>query len=243
MSKAIEKGFTVRRWVLCIPVSMDGPATRWWDRWRKRQEKEHGVQMELWDETELISLLISPDTAYVREHYYGVDRISPLTEDLRPIRRLKDPQQYDNALFIRQMREAGHTELRSCKEQFFNAEIIAREIHDKGILEEEQSFVTADANAHAIWEARFSEACERNANRLLPGLHQCVMADVRAERPALPRVLRLGPVHAMGLVHRTVEDGRAGWVRDFRRIATQHLAGTDDQVPVTVSAPAQEPGT
>jgi len=243
VSKAIEKGFTVRRWVLCIPVSMDGPATRWWDRWRKRQEKEHGVQMELWDETELISLLISPDTAYVREHYYGVDRISPLTEDLRPIRRLKDPQQYDNALFIRQMCEAGHTELRSCKEQFFNAEIIAREIHDKGILEEEQSFVTADANAHAIWEARFSEACERNANRLLPGLHQCVMADVRAERPALPRVLRLGPVHAMGLVHRTVEDGRAGWVRDFRRIATQHLAGTDDQVPVTVSAPAQEPGT
>lgn len=117
MSAATEKGFAVRRWVLCIPVSMNGPATRWWDRWRKRQEKEHGLQIELWDETELISLLISPDTAHVREHYYGVNVISPLSEDPLPIRRLKDPQQYDNALFIRQMREAGHTELRSCKER------------------------------------------------------------------------------------------------------------------------------
>ena len=227
LATAEEKGFAVRRWVLCIPVSMDGPTTLWWDRWRKKAGKTHGIEIDLWDETELITLLISPDADDVRAHYYSAGMAPVPGEDL-PVCRLDDPERYDHALFVRQMREAGHVELASCKEQFFNAEIVAREIHDKGVPEEERALIAADAQVHAIWEARFSEACERNHDRRLPGLHRSVMADVRAERPSLPRVLRLGPLHAMGLAHRTVEDGRAGWVRDFRRVAAEHRAGSCD---------------
>ena len=202
--------------------------TLWWDRWCKQEEKTHGIEIELWDETELVALLISPDAEHVRGHYYGGDTVLGSAEAL-PVRRRRSQKRYDHALFVRQMREAGHVEIASCKEQFFNAEIVAREIHDKGVAEEEQALVTADAHVHAIWEARFAEACERNVGGLLPGLHRSVMGDVRAERAALPSVLRLGPLHAMGLAHRTVEDGRAGWVRDFRRVAAEHRAGSSDR--------------
>jgi hypothetical protein len=191
-------------------------------------EKKHGIEIELWDETELERLLISPDAAHVRAEYYG----APTTTDdaTLPVLRLTAPDQYDNALFVRQMREAGHLELTSCKEQFFNAEIIAREVHDKGVQAELQALVSADAHVYALWENRYNAACEAaEGERRLPGLHQAVMSDVAGAQPSLPRVLRLGTVHAMGLVHRTVEEGRAGWVRDFRRVAEEHqrVAGTE----------------
>ena len=237
LATAGEKGFAVRRWVLCIPVSMDGPTTLWWDRWRKKAEKTHGIEIDLWDETELITLLISPDAEDVRAHYYSAGMAPVPGEDL-PVCRLTIQSGTTTLCLSVRCAKPGDVELASCKEQFFNAEIVAREIHDKGVPEEERALIAADAQVHAIWEARFSEACERNHDRRLPGLHRSVMADVRAERPSLPRVLRLGPLHAMGLAHRTVEDGRAGWVRDFRRVAAEHRAGSCDRDDTLDTGPA-----
>ncbi|MFJ9623117.1 tetratricopeptide repeat protein [Streptomyces sp. NPDC101181] len=63
-------GYTIERWILCIPSSMDGPAAHWWDGWKKRQEQTHDITVELWDETELIRRLQSPTGDQVRRAYY-----------------------------------------------------------------------------------------------------------------------------------------------------------------------------
>jgi tetratricopeptide (TPR) repeat protein len=70
VKNAAREGFTLTQWILCVPSSMDGPMTKWWDTWKRKKEREFGVVIDLWDETELRSLLISPDAEAVRRHYY-----------------------------------------------------------------------------------------------------------------------------------------------------------------------------
>jgi len=68
---ASAHGYIMARWVLCIPSSMDGPLTQWWQRWRENQQRATGVRVELWDETRLRDLLVQPAAAHVRRHYYN----------------------------------------------------------------------------------------------------------------------------------------------------------------------------
>ena len=79
VENAAKEGFSLTRWILCVPASMDGPTTKWWDGWKKRQERDKGIAIELWDETELRRLLISPVAEHVRQHYY-----EPAGETARP---------------------------------------------------------------------------------------------------------------------------------------------------------------
>jgi hypothetical protein len=71
LKAAGEHGYTVDRWVLCIPCSMDPEATQWWQRWRADQQGQTGVTIDLWDENELRKLLLQPEAGHVRRHYYN----------------------------------------------------------------------------------------------------------------------------------------------------------------------------
>jgi hypothetical protein len=66
-----EHGYTVNRWALCIPWSLDPRQTQWWQGWKAARQRETGVIIDLWDETELRRLLLLPGAADVRRHYYN----------------------------------------------------------------------------------------------------------------------------------------------------------------------------
>ena len=68
---AADHGYELERWVLCIPASMDGPTTQWWQAWKAEQERDSGVVIGLWDETRLRELLLRPEAADVYSHYYA----------------------------------------------------------------------------------------------------------------------------------------------------------------------------
>jgi hypothetical protein len=73
---------------------------------------------------------------------------------------------------------------------------------------------------HGIWEAGFNShaaAAGGGGGGLLPGLHASVMREIR-ESGAFPEVLRAGVVHRCGLMHRVVEQRRAGWVTHWREL-------------------------
>jgi hypothetical protein len=227
VSAAERNGYRVRRWVLCVPSSMDAPTARWWDSWRTRKQRETGVVIDLWHETTLRTLLISPDAAHVRRHFYDPYVPGAVPEQrrpmVRPVREDSGPG-WDRSLFLRQLREAGHTEVGAARREFFNAELIAREIADKAVPEELAALAEADAVTHGIWESGFNTACQAHpADPHLPGLHTAVMDRLR-ESGAFPPALRAGPVHRCGMMHRVVEDRRAGWVVHWREIAARHAA-------------------
>ena len=71
MRNAARQGYSVDRWILYVPLSLNPPTLRWWQDWQAGHEREHpGMSVELWDENKLRSLLITPEAAYVRRAYY-----------------------------------------------------------------------------------------------------------------------------------------------------------------------------
>ena len=223
VTAAADNGYRISSWILCLPCSLDAPATRWWDGWKRRTAKKHpGLLIDLWDETQLRRRLLSREGEPVRTHYYGRS-ISTRPPETRTVLDPPDVGSFDSALFVRQLREAGHAELDAAKREYFNAEILAREVLDKGVRDELKGLRDGDASIHSLWEHQFNAACEEYAGNRLPGLHRDVMADVRTERSFLMASLKPGLIHLYGMVHRVVEDGRAGWVRCWRDVAQEHV--------------------
>lgn len=71
VAKAAERGFTLQRWVLCVPASMDARTRQWWEQWKAARERDTGTVIDLWDETVLRELLLSEEAAEVYSEYYG----------------------------------------------------------------------------------------------------------------------------------------------------------------------------
>jgi hypothetical protein len=72
VQNSARHGYVVDRWVLCVPISLDPPAMRWWQDWQARREREHpGIIIELWDENKLRSMLITPEASHVCRAFYG----------------------------------------------------------------------------------------------------------------------------------------------------------------------------
>lgn len=226
LKAAAENGHTIASWILCIPSSMDGPTTAWWDKWKKAKENEHSLVIQLWDETGLRKKLLSPEADDVRRGFYETYmQAGPVPmEQLRLVLEVEEDKAaaLGSALFIRQMTEAGHVELDSAKRQFFNADLVAREIAHKGVPGEVAALSSVDATLHGLWEMQFNECAAENT---IPALHTRVWRDVRNEHDKLPKSLRLELVHSWGLVHRLVDNRKAGWVKNWRQIAAEHTDG------------------
>lgn len=123
---------------------------------------------------------------------------------------------------------------------------MAREIVDKGVPAEVAALSSADAIVHSLWEDHFNEACQVQQGSRLPGLHKAVMSDIRAQHAAFGADLPGGPVHTCGLMHRVVDNRRAGWVCHWRQVAEGHVqtsdAGpSDDTADGSPSSPASTP--
>jgi hypothetical protein len=228
MENAKKEGFRVDSWTLCIPVSLDAGMTTWWDGWKKRKEKEHGIRIQLWDDTELEALLLTADAKRIRDTYFG-DGVTGSTSDgalEATIEELPDDRDFDDMLFIKQLKAANVTEVESAKHQFFNAEILSRDVADRGVVEEINQLSSSRAGVHAIWENKFNQRCTADADDdLLPGLHADVMEAIQtfhyAEQPQ-EKAVRMALIHRWGSVHEIVDTGRAGWIRAFRKIAGDH---------------------
>lgn len=241
VKNAAEQGFRMSQWILCVPSNMDGPTAKWWDNWKRKKEREFGVAIDLWDETELRGLLISPDADSVRRHYYEPAQATRPEATVVGLDE-EDADRLETALFVRQLREAGNVEVSASKQQFFNAELMAREVVDKGVPAEVAALSSADAVIHSLWEDHFNEACQNHQDARLPGLHRTVMSEIRTQHATLGTGLPGGPVHTCGLMHRVVDNRRAGWVRHWRQVADDHVRADGAQPrdnTIASSPPAQ----
>lgn len=229
IAMAKDQGYEIGGWTLCIPVSLDPSTTKWWDGWKKRQEKENGFGIDLWDVSELEKLLISPDAADVLMAYFGTGDNSPEAEI--PTLPVPAGMEFDHMLFIRQLEAANIPEMEQAKRQFFNAELMSREVTDKSVEAELRELESCTAEVHSLWELGFNSHCERApSGNALPGLYPAVMTDIKDLHLAKPRgLIPMGLVHRLGTMHQVVDNGGAGWVRDFREVAAAHATA----VPVS----------
>jgi hypothetical protein len=131
-------------------------------------------------------------------------------------------------LFIKQLRAAQLPELESAKLAFFNAELLERDVQQKGVPDEVAELVAEHADVHSLWELDYNDACTGTPDGdELPGLYGKVMRvlrDTHAQRKKPPLGMRV--VHRHGAMHQVVENGAAGWTRGFREIASSHRNGS-----------------
>ncbi|MET4644134.1 hypothetical protein ABID95_003877 [Streptomyces atratus] len=223
---ARREGYTLASWTLCMPRNLDGPNEKWWTDWKKGKEKANSVKISLWNQAKLRSLLLSEDASSIRNHYFN-PTVSIPDMPYRPTVSLADFDQYEGALFVRQLRHAGMFEYDDAKEEFFNAEILSHEVTDKAVVEEMEALARSKAELSSLWAQRFNTSCQVNPTGPLVGLYVDVMDAVRDHHPKLPASIRSGLTHAFGMVHQRVNDGRAGWARDYRDVAKDHLQSSD----------------
>lgn len=222
---AVKNGYRLQAWTLAIPVGLDGPMSQWWEGWKKRTEKNERVVIDLWHESALRRRLIREGARDVLEYYFNpVAHVAIIEDDrLEPeLKDLPDPERYDGALFVRQMYEAGLMDCRSAREEFFNAEILTQEILDKGETREVKALRSWSITLRSAWSLCYNDLCQRESGRQLPGLFGSVMKAVNDHHASVPRFLRATPVHGNGLIHHEVDNGGAGWVRDWADVAATH---------------------
>jgi hypothetical protein len=220
---AAEHGYKLASWTLAIPCDLDGPTVQWWENWKRKAKSEDGVIFDLWNAVRLRRLLNSPDAVVLRNAYFSLDGKLPA----RPVLPLAASEDYEDSLFVRQMQEAGLAEFDDAMEQFFNAEILIREVDDKAVNVELAALQASRSAIGALWATRFNHACQTQADDRFPGLYGAVMQAIEDHHPSLPAELRAPLIHAHGLMHHRVNGGSAGWVRHYRRVAKEHMAGPD----------------
>ena len=228
VTKAKEEGYTPGGWTLCIPVDMDAPMTKWWDAWSKRQEKETGFAIHLWGATRLETLLIAPDANDVYQAYFGSAGHPAVQAELKTLP-VPAGIPFEEMLFIKQLRAASVAEVEQAKRQFFNADVMRREVADKAVDAEMQELESCLAEVHTVWELGFNLKCEQNpTGNPLPELYPDVMNEIKQMHFARGRGrIPMGLVHRLGTMHHVVDRGEAGWVRDFRALAAHHSAASD----------------
>lgn len=226
-SRALESAaagqYAVLSWTLCIPEDLDGPAQQWWDTWSAKQHKTHGVEMRLWNLSEFRALMAKPDAADVRSEYFP--HLSAVHAPQAPaIAAVPEGDDLDEMLFVRQLREAGMVEVGSAKEQFYNAELVSRDLADKGLTNRHAAFAGLRADLRSTWEDRFNHHLAVSSDgHLLPGLHPDVMDRIDQHHDRAPtEPFPLTKTHRKGALHQVVDAGDAGWVRNFRDIAKEH---------------------
>lgn len=218
IKKAGSEGFTIDSWTLCVPCVLPPEEQQWFDKWAPRQLREKGIRVTLWNGTTLRRRLMQPDADGIYQAYF-VARDAAQTAE--PVRIIQDVGGLGDALFVRQLEEAGQVETDAARGLFFAAEALARDLAAAGNRTGVAALDELHLEIQSIWEARFNVGVpSADTDGRIAGLIEDVMQA--ASKSPDPEGLRLRPAHRRGVAHRLVEDARAGWVRHWRDIAAAH---------------------
>lgn len=218
VKKSAEQGFAIDAWTLCVPNVLPPDEQQWWDGWVKRMQRKHGIRMALWNGHELRRQLMQPDAAHVLAKLLP-DLATQLTPEAVAVAASLDP--LSGALFVTQLREAGHVETDAARGLFFAAEALVRDVASRGNSTMTNALHDLHNQVRAEWEMIFNRhSGSAGEDGRMPDLVEAVL---RAARNCDDTGgLNLRPSHRMGIAHRLVEDGRAGWVTHWREIAAAH---------------------
>jgi hypothetical protein len=218
MEKSQSEGFVVDAWTLCVPCVLSPGEQQWFDRWAAKAKRDHGVEVTLWNGVRLRRFLMQADAVDVYKAYFTGEETQLPVE---PLRTLQDVSSLSDALFVRQLEEAGHVETDAARGLFFAAEALARDLAAAGNADGVAALEELHLEVQLLWEEQFNARVSgADSVGRMPDLVGEVLR--RAAACADPAGLRVRSAHRKGIAHRLVEDMRAGWVRHWRDIAAAH---------------------
>jgi hypothetical protein len=220
LSAAKSHGHEVGSWTLCLPCALSGPETKWWNGWRGRQKDS--VDIDLWPAEHLRRMILAPEADWIYSSYFSDD---PGDRPTRRIFDLVDDGKYEHALFVRQMLEAkieGAAALSDAKRAYFNAELVEADVINRESEQQREELEQVRIENHALWNTEFIAASADNTRKPAT-TYAAVFSNLRTHHGQAPTgSLRLHFVHRDGVMHQLVNDGSAGWLKDYERVVREH---------------------
>jgi hypothetical protein len=227
VEKSKEQQFKVDAWQLCVSCALSPQAIKWWENWKKKKTAETGIRIDLMCISGIEQMLMAPEAQDIRNQFnLGPKGIPPQTLGERLIHDLPTGRssEYDNSLFIRKLVLAGITENMSARCQFFNAELIQKEIHDKGDGEEIGELISLYEKIHSMWETRFNQALlDNDPRRETRKVYSDMLKSIEdMDKGSLdsPKILA-SFVHKQGFMQQLADACKIGWTQDFRTLDTE----------------------
>lgn len=214
--EAATHGLRLDAWYLAIPCDMSPEERQWFDGWSGRASRKAKVPIYLLGGSELRRQLMRADADSIRASYFA--SLATLPRSAEPVSTTDDLSAFDDALFVRQLEEAGTVETDAARGLFFAADALFRDLTARGDESARAAINELHLEIQYRWEQRFNRRIpDADPAGRIAGLIDEVLAD--AEGVADPEPLLLRPAHRRGIAHRLVENAHAGWVSHWREIA------------------------
>ncbi len=233
--RAIEApDYKMKKWVLCVPCTLDAKEFKWWSEWSNQKHKIHGIEVSLFDGGYLISQLKKYD---IYNAVFDDDMRQKLDQILSYIESEKirisneiilllddvDMDNYDDMLFVKKLENAKIELIDGCKRDFFNAEFAEYIIKSKGDSERVRLFNNLKSKIYGFWQTQYRRyQDEENGNELLTRTYERIEdADTTTlSCSPLPEVSLLAK---KGILHQWAEECSIGWLKDYKSKLEEYL--------------------
>lgn len=230
---AVEsKNYTLKKWVLCIPKKLTLSEAKWWDEWKEKTVKKHpDLEIVLFDSTVLLDLIEKhkideqifdqEERRQIREiHEQLVEKKTAMLEVLSP----PDDLDFSKSVFVEKLKSAKIDEgIEVCEKQFYNSEILKREIDSKQVSEDIKELNSLTENIHELWFTQFlKHKTESDGNKLLGEVNEVIE---RENDISLKTKILVSLTQKKGILHQLADECQVGWVKDYKKTLKDYIDG------------------
>lgn len=238
--RAIEApDYKMKKWILCVPCTLNAKEFKWWSEWSGQQHKIHGIEIVLYDGGYLISQLKKHDIydktfdndirqkldeilSYIESEKVRIsDEIIVLLEDV-------DADDYDDMLFVKKLENANIKLIDGCKRDFFNAEFAEYTIKSKGDPERIRLLDNLKRKVYTFWETQYRRyQDDTDGNDLLTRTYERI-EDADTTTLSCSPLPEVSLMAKKGILHQWAEECSIGWLKDYKSRLEEYLKNGGD---------------
>ncbi len=222
--KSIEsKTYKLKKWILCVPKSLTIDEVKWWSKWKKSKEKKFKVEIDLMDSIKLLNLITKHNLhleLFDEEELNKLDQVlEHLAEKKQSLKEIFDlplDMDYSEKLFTLKLQSANINEhLDVFNKQFFNAEILTKEVESRNIVNELKELKSLRSVLNEVWLTQYMLYEDQfDGNKLLAILNKRI-EDLNGTE-TLRTKLDVSSSEKKGILHQLADECTIGWVRNYK---------------------------
>lgn len=222
--KATEsKEYKLKKWVLCVPKSLTIQEAKWWSKWKKRKEEKFKIKVDLMDSVKLLNLITKHNLhleIFDEEELILLnqilDELTTKKQRLKEIFEVPVEMDFSDKLFTLKLKSANINEhLDVFNKQFFNAEILTKEVESRNIQNELKELKSLRSVLNEVWLTQYMlYDDEFDGNRLLAIVNKRI-EDLN-DKDILKTKLDVSSSEKKGIMHQLADECTVGWVKNYK---------------------------
>lgn len=229
--KATEsKEYKLKKWVLCVPKSLTIQEAKWWSKWKKRKEEKFKIKVDLMDSVKLLNLITKHNLhleIFDEEELILLnqilDELTTKKQRLKEIFEVPVEMDFSDKLFTLKLKSANINEhLDVFNKQFFNAEILTKEVESRNIQNELKELKSLRSVLNEVWLTQYMlYDDEFDGNRLLAKVNKRI-EDLN-DKDILKTKLDVSSSEKKGIMHQLADECTVGWVKNYKERLKEFL--------------------